>query len=360
MALTPSQGYKYILTITDPFTRYTELVPIPDKKITTVAKELLDQWILRHGFCEQVISDHGGEFVSEVMDDLNKILRMRYHVISPYSPHINGQVERVHKTMGEYLQTYCDNTPAEWTDFLPSLRFALNPRVHSSTKMSPYFMTYMEHPVFPWSQNQHLSYKESEIVSRVQLLQHTRTLISGNSDEAKAASKKAYDIKTKAHKFTPGDDVLLHYPDPPKDASRKLYTPWQGIYTIIEKTNDLIYKLRKKGGRIKTAHINRIKYYDPENSDSDKDTHISNEDDEEVETQPKGPTTCSRDNTLPPPINRFTALANPRQDEVTETARQPPTDLPSLWGSNNTQSNNATFATEFRTLFGQNSTNFAP
>ena len=142
------------------------------------------------------------------MDELNKILRTRHHVISPYSPHINGQVERVHKTMGEYLQTYCDNAPAEWTDFLPSLRFAINTRVHSSTKMSPYFMTYMEHPMFPWSQNQHLSYSESEILSRVLLLQHTRKLISVNSDEAKAASKRAYNIKTKARKFAPGDATL--------------------------------------------------------------------------------------------------------------------------------------------------------
>ena len=164
-------------------------------------------------------------------------------------------------------------------------------------------MTYMEHPMFPWSQNQHLSYSESEIASRMLLLQHARKLISENSDEAKAASKRAYDIKTKARKFAPGDDVLLHFPDPPKGTSRKLCTPWRGIYTIVEKTSDLIYKLRKKGGRIKSAHINRIKYYDPENSDSDKDTRISNEEDEEPETQPTqptGPTTRSRDNTLPP------------------------------------------------------------
>ena len=61
-----------------------------------------------------------------------------------------------------------------------------------------------------------------------------------------------------------------------------------------------------------------------------------------------------------PPINRFAAIANTQQDKVTGIARQPPMDLPSLWGSNNTQSNNATFATEFRALFGQNHTNFAP
>ena len=357
--LTPSRGYKYILTITDAFTRYTELVAIPDKETTTVAKELLDQWILRHGFYEQVISDNGGEFVSNVMDELNKLLRLKHHVISPYSPHINGQVERVHKTMGDYLKEYCDNAPAEWTDFLPSLRFALNTRVHCSTKMSPYFMTYMEHPTFPWSQEQHLTYSESEIASRVLLLQHARQLISQNSDEAKAASKRAYDIKTKARKFSPGDDVLLHIPDPPEGTSRKLYMPWRGIYTIIEKTSDTKYKLKKKGGRVKSAHINRIKYYDPENSDSDKDTLISNEEDEEPPSEDTGPTTRSRDNTLPPPINRFTAMVNAHQDEFTQIARQPPMDATLLWGSNNSLSNDATFATEFRTILAQNHTNSA-
>ena len=51
--LTPSRGRKYILTITGAFTRYTELIAMPDKETITVAKALLDQWILRHGFYEQ-------------------------------------------------------------------------------------------------------------------------------------------------------------------------------------------------------------------------------------------------------------------------------------------------------------------
>ena len=33
---------------------WTELIPIPNKKTFTVAKALLDKWILRHGFYEQV------------------------------------------------------------------------------------------------------------------------------------------------------------------------------------------------------------------------------------------------------------------------------------------------------------------
>ena len=93
------------------------MVAIPDKETTTVAKELLDQWILRHGFYEQVISDHGGEFVSKVMDELNTLLKQKHHVVSPYSPHVNGQVERVHQTMGDYPKTPKPQNPRSARDF---------------------------------------------------------------------------------------------------------------------------------------------------------------------------------------------------------------------------------------------------
>ena len=46
-------GYKHILTITDAFSRWVELVPIPNKEAITVAKALWDHWICRFGFYTQ-------------------------------------------------------------------------------------------------------------------------------------------------------------------------------------------------------------------------------------------------------------------------------------------------------------------
>ena len=157
-------------------------------------------------------------------------------------------------------------------------------------------------------------------------------------------------MKTKTQQFKPGDKVLLHYPNPPKGTSRKLYSPWRGIYTVMGKDNDLIYKLRKKGGRMKIAHINRIKYYDPENSKSDKDTHISYEDDVDTEIQklPSVRTTRTTTNNLPPPIDRYTSANRHNQNPAVAITRQKPHN-PILWKSND---NNANFADEFRALFG--------
>ena len=71
-------------------------------------------------------------------------------------------------------------------------------------------------------------------------------------------------------------------------------------------------QIEKKGQQNKNHTHKSFKYYDPHNSDSDKE-------DEETEAQPTGPSTLSRDSTLSPPIDRFAALAKTQQDEVTET-----------------------------------------
>ena len=44
-----ASGKKYILVITDAFSKYTELSAIPDKSANTVARSFFECWICRHG-----------------------------------------------------------------------------------------------------------------------------------------------------------------------------------------------------------------------------------------------------------------------------------------------------------------------
>ena len=69
-------------------------------------------------------------------------------------------------------------------------------------------------------------------------------------------------------------------PSPPKGHNSKFYTPWRGVYKVVEKTSRLTYIVRKKGGRNRTAHVNRLKFYDPKNSHKDPEVLISIEEDE--------------------------------------------------------------------------------
>ena len=308
-------GFRHILSITDAFSRWVELVPIPNKEAITVAKALWDNWICKFGFYRQSVSDGGREFDNKVLQELNNLMASKHHIISPYSPSVNGIIERVHRSLGGYIKSFCDNQTTNWLEYLPALTFSLNTKIHRSTKFSPYFITYGEHPSFPWTPNDTITYSESEIADRVRMLQYAQQLCHQNDLDARAASKRSFDVKAKSRSFKIGDEVLLHLPSPPPGHNSKFYTPWRGKYKITQKTSEWTYLVRKKGGRVRKAHVNRLKFYDPKNSHKDPDISITVEDDEEdqpvpIKEQVQNPNpnqrvTRSKTKNLPPPIERF-------------------------------------------------------
>ena len=52
-----TEGYRHILSITDAFSRWVELVSIMNKETSTIAKALWDHWICKFVFYKQSVSD---------------------------------------------------------------------------------------------------------------------------------------------------------------------------------------------------------------------------------------------------------------------------------------------------------------
>ena len=63
---------KYIMVITDAFSKYTKLVPIHNKEATTIARAFFEKWICRFGVPAVIVSDRGKEFLNKVMADMTK------------------------------------------------------------------------------------------------------------------------------------------------------------------------------------------------------------------------------------------------------------------------------------------------
>ena len=59
------QGYKYVLTMTDYFSKYVEAVPVEDKSAISVAKGIFKIYC-RQGAPVHCICDQGKEFVNKV------------------------------------------------------------------------------------------------------------------------------------------------------------------------------------------------------------------------------------------------------------------------------------------------------
>ena len=86
-------GFVYLLTAVNDFTKYLTCVSIWDKSALSVAKALVKQVYLLFGCLILQISDMGGEFQNDVMRNIADLLGIQLNRRTVYRPSSNGAVE---------------------------------------------------------------------------------------------------------------------------------------------------------------------------------------------------------------------------------------------------------------------------
>ena len=82
----PSEnGHQYILTLVDYATRYPEAITLKRIDTPIVAEALVDIFS-RLGIPEEILSDLGTQFVSDCMEEVNRLLSIRHLTTTPYHP----------------------------------------------------------------------------------------------------------------------------------------------------------------------------------------------------------------------------------------------------------------------------------
>lgn len=83
-----------VLVMGDLFSRFVWAVPIRYEKSPTVALAILNEWMLRFGPPERLLSDRGKNFVSETIAKLCELVGTRKIFTSPFHPQTDGFIER--------------------------------------------------------------------------------------------------------------------------------------------------------------------------------------------------------------------------------------------------------------------------
>ena len=115
--LPPSNGYTYLLTCIDRFTRWPEAFPLQCITAEAVAQALVAGWISRYGTPSTITTDRGSQFESQLMRQLCELLGAKRCRTTAYHPSANGLVERLHRQIKASLKAQHD--PTKWTDALP-------------------------------------------------------------------------------------------------------------------------------------------------------------------------------------------------------------------------------------------------
>jgi len=95
-----------------------------------------------HGLPESVVSDRGPQFAAELTKELNRMLWIETRLSTVFHPQTDGQTERMTQELEQYLRFFVEHRQKDWPEWLVSAEFAVNNKVHTATKVSPFMANY--------------------------------------------------------------------------------------------------------------------------------------------------------------------------------------------------------------------------
>ena len=266
LPLTP-RGNKYILAVTDYFTKWVEVFPVPDQKATTCAYVLVEEVFMRYGFPQTLHSDQGRNFESMLMAEICDLLEIRKTRTSPGHPPCNGQIERFNSALLKMIKVYLKGEQTNWDQHLGCLAGTYHGSIHDSTGLTPNLMMLgceIDTPLaVMFGAHHHESYPiYGEYVAKLKdRMQHAHDIAREHLGTAMKRSKELYDQKISENEYSVGDLVWMETDISQLDITPKLRVPYEGPYMIWRKIGPLDYELYISKKEKKIVHHNRLKPY---------------------------------------------------------------------------------------------------
>uniref|UniRef100_A0A3Q3B5M5 Gypsy retrotransposon integrase-like protein 1 n=1 Tax=Kryptolebias marmoratus TaxID=37003 RepID=A0A3Q3B5M5_KRYMA len=137
--LPPSEGNTVILNIVDRFSKSAHFIPLTKLPSALETAQLLVHHVFRlHGIPQDVVSDRGPQFVSQVWKAFCNALGAQVSLSSCYHPQSNGQTERCNQELEAALRCVINNNPSSWCKHLPLIEYANNGHTSAATGFSPF------------------------------------------------------------------------------------------------------------------------------------------------------------------------------------------------------------------------------
>ena len=258
------QGFKYILTVIDHSTRFPLAVPLKETSAKTVAEALQNHVFCMFGLPEELISDQGTNFTSEVMAALLDSLDVTHIKTTPYHPETNGMLERFHRSLKQSLRKSIPEKQ-DWDKYLYTALFTARDSPCSATGFSPLELLLGPGTRGPLSLlyekltgSRHFPRRALEFAEDFRTrLMACREAAHEADQKAKLAAKKYADRKAIERDIPEGSLVLALIPT----AKEKLETPWRGPYKILKKLSPTSYLIEVPEARKKQRqiHVNSLK-----------------------------------------------------------------------------------------------------
>ena len=133
-------GNKYILVVSDYFTKWTESFAMPNMEARTVAKIIVEEVIVRFGVPCFIQRDQGRQFESNLFKEMCVLLGIEKTRTTPYHPKSDGMVERFNRALEAMLSAYVSDHQRDWDSHLPYVMMAYRSAKHETATLSTQYV----------------------------------------------------------------------------------------------------------------------------------------------------------------------------------------------------------------------------
>jgi len=266
MGVTSSFGSNFLFVLTDYFTRFTVIRCIPDKKATTIAREMLQVFSI-FGWPIKLTSDNGLEWINEVVRAMMDISGIDHRLSLFYNPLGNSVSEAFIKTCKITTIKLLKDKRDQWEHYIPWVNYCINVKYARLHKSRPYTLLFNRQPngLTDYSKVEYSKRLEKAdgrlIDKRYRFVQDVlipaiskRIVDTQNADHANFAKKH----KIIAEPYPIGSKVMI------KNVNRqnKLDERYEGPYLIHSITDKGSYVLADKTGALLSRDVptHHIKY----------------------------------------------------------------------------------------------------
>ena len=136
-------GKDTVLVVCDWLSKMTHFVVTMEETLAEgLARLFKDNVWKLHGLPESVVSDRGPQFAAELTKELNRMLGIKMKLSTAFHPQMDGQMERMNQELEQYLWFFIEHRQKDWPEWLAAAEFAINNKVHTATKVSPFRANY--------------------------------------------------------------------------------------------------------------------------------------------------------------------------------------------------------------------------
>ena len=135
--------FNALYVVVDLLSKMTRLIPTTTNvKAEGVAKLYFDNIYKLHGLPKGIVSDRDTKFTGAFWRALQKMVGTDLMMSTTSHPQTDGQTERANRSILQILRHFVNLIGSDWAQHLPTVEFAINSAVSTSTGKAPFELIY--------------------------------------------------------------------------------------------------------------------------------------------------------------------------------------------------------------------------